>query len=152
MSEIRDAILRQMLELGLSIYQVSILVEDDIPQRTVYAFLTGEKDAGTETASLIMKAVGLVIEPVGDKSLFVGGAVMKEKKAKTFLGRAKQEWAKAGKPNWSPRELLGICLLIDLELGIEGLNPAPKFRRAVESKNYNYLITWAQGLKFASWK
>jgi len=152
MSEIRDAILGQMLELGLSIYEVSKFVKDKIPQRTVYAFLAGEKDAGTETASVIMKAVGLTIGSTDDKSSFMGGIRMKEKKTNTFRGRVKQEWVKVGKPNWSPRELLGICLLVDLEFGIEELNPAPKFRKAVESRNYGYLITWAQGLKLASWK
>ncbi|MHC4346601.1 MAG: hypothetical protein ACYSUP_18185 [Planctomycetota bacterium] len=152
MSEIRDAILRQMLQLGLSIYQVSKLVKDDIPQRTVYAFLAGEKDAGTETASAIMKAVGLTVKSIDDKSSYMDGIKMKEKRKHSLRGRAIQEWENAGRPNWSPRELLGVCLLADLELGINGLDPAPKFRKAVESKNYNYLITWAQGLKFASWK
>ena len=152
MSEIRDAILRQMGQLGLSIYQVSKLVEGDIPQRTVYAFLTGEKDAGTETAAVIMKAVGLRMGPIDDKSPFMDGTAMKEKKANTFRGRVRQEWVKAGKPKWSPRELLGICLLVDLEFAGEGLNPAEKFRRAVESRNCSYLNMWAQGLKIASWK
>ena len=138
--------------MGLSIYQVSKLVKDEIPQRTVYAFLAGEKDAGTETASIIMKAVGLTIGPIDDKSPFMDDIKMKEKKTNTFRGRVKQEWVKAGKPNWSPRDLLGICLLVDLEFGIEGLSPAEKFRKAVESRNYNYLNMWAQGLKLASWK
>jgi hypothetical protein len=152
MSEIKDMILGQMLKLGVSIYQVSKLVKDKIPQRTVYAFLAGEKDAGTETASVIMKAIGLTIAPINDKSLLMDGIKMKEKKSNTFRGRAKQEWIKAGRPNWSPRELLGICLLVDFEFAVEGLNPALKFRKAIESKDYNYLITWAQGLKLASWK
>jgi len=59
MSEIREAILKQMHKSGMTIYQVAKLVEGKVPQRTVYAFLTGEKDAGTETASIIMKAMGL---------------------------------------------------------------------------------------------
>lgn len=59
MSEIREAILKQMHKSGMTIYQVAKLVEGKVPQRTVYAFLTGEKDAGTETASVIMKAMGL---------------------------------------------------------------------------------------------
>jgi len=145
-------ILGQMLKLGVSIYQVSKLVKDKIPQRTVYAFLAGEKDACTETASVIMKALGLTIVPINDKNLLMDGIKMKEQKSNTFRGRVMQEWVKAGKPNWSPRELLGICLLVDLEFAVEGINPALKFRKAIESKDYNYLITWAQGLKLASWK
>ena len=61
MSEIREAILKQMKKSGMTIYQVAKLVEDKVPQRTVYAFLTGEKDAGTRTASIIMKALGLTV-------------------------------------------------------------------------------------------
>jgi hypothetical protein len=61
MSEIREQILEQMKKLGLTIYQVAKMVEDKIPQRTVYAFLTGEKDTGTKTASVILRAVGLEI-------------------------------------------------------------------------------------------
>ena len=61
MSEIREAILRQMNKSGMTIYRVAKLVEGKVPRRTVYAFLTGEKDAGTKTASIIMKALGLTI-------------------------------------------------------------------------------------------
>ena len=52
MSDIRNAILQQMSSLGLSSYRVSKMVEDHIPKRTVYAFLSGEKDTGTKTASI----------------------------------------------------------------------------------------------------
>ena len=61
MSEIREAILKQMKKSGMTIYQVGKLVEDKVPQRTVYAFLAGEKNAGTRTASIIMKALGLTV-------------------------------------------------------------------------------------------
>jgi hypothetical protein len=61
MSEIRDAILKEMRKSGMTIYQVAKLVEDRVPQRTVYAFLTGEKDTGTETASVLMRALGLTL-------------------------------------------------------------------------------------------
>jgi len=152
MNNIRNAILQQMLSLGLTIYQVSKMVEDHIPKRTVYAFLSGEKDTGTETASILIKALGLKVEVNPDRTGYLRAEIMKQSKPKSFLGRIKNEWEKAGKPNWSLRELLGYCLLIDLELSIEGLNPAQKFRKAVESKNYSYLINWAQGLKFKTWK
>jgi hypothetical protein len=61
MTDIREAILKQMHNSGLTIYQVAKLVEKEVPQRTVYAFLTGEKDTGTKTASIIMRALGLNI-------------------------------------------------------------------------------------------
>jgi hypothetical protein len=62
MSEIREQILKQMRKSGLTIYQVAKMVKGKVPQRTVYAFLTGEKDTGTETASIILRAVGLEIK------------------------------------------------------------------------------------------
>lgn len=141
-----------MLNLGLSIYQVAKLVQNKVPQRTVYAFLVGEKDTSTETASAIMESIGLYLKVENKKLNFPKGFIMKEKKANSFTGRVKQEWEKTEKPKWSPRELLAICLLIDLEFSIEGLNPTPKFRKAVEGKDYKYLITWAQGLKIKTWK
>ena len=62
MKKIRDAILEEMSKSNLTIYQVSNIVRYKIPQRTVYAFLTGEKDTGTETASIIMEELGLEIK------------------------------------------------------------------------------------------
>jgi len=151
MSDIRNAILQQMSSLGLTIYQVSKMVKDHIPMRTVYAFLSGVKDTGTETASILMEALGLKVEVDADRTKYLRAKRMKQSKSKTFLGRFKNEWEKAGKPNWSLREQIGICLLIDLEFSIEGRNPAPKFRDAVERKDLKYLKTWVQGLKFDTW-
>ena len=61
MSEIRKAILNQMEKSGMTIYQVARLVEGKVPQRTVYAFLRGEEDSLTKTASIIMEALGLTV-------------------------------------------------------------------------------------------
>lgn len=152
MFDIRNTILEQISNLDINIYQVSKLVKDRIPKRTVYAFLSGEKDTGTETASILMEALGLKVEVDPDRNEYLRAEIMEQIKPKSFLGRIKDEWEKAGKPNWNLRELLGICLLIDLEFSIKGLNPAQKFRNAVESKDYSYLITWANGLKFKTWK
>ena len=138
-----------MKELKLNPNQLSEMLKGSIPRRTIYDFLSGEKDTGTKTASILMEALGL---KVADRTEYLRAEIMEQSKPKSFLGRIKNEWEKAGKPNWSLRELLGFCLLIDLELSIEGLNPAQKFRNAVESKNYSYLITWAHGLKFKTWK
>ncbi len=147
MNEIRDSILKQMLELGLSIYQVAKLVKNKIPQRTVYAFLTGEKDAGTETASVIMKALGLTVKPKSNKIILPKGVKVKEQKPMSFSARVKQEWEKAGKPKWNKREVLAISLLVDFELKAEGANPAPTFRNHVESNNYSKAYGWSQGIK-----
>ena len=152
MLDIRNKILEHISNLDITLYQVSKLVKDRVPKRTVYAFLSGEKDTGTKTASILMEALGLKVEIEKGRTENLRAEIMEKIKTKSFLGRIKKEWEKAGKPNWNLRELLGICLLIDLEFRIEGLNPTQKFRNAIESKNYSYLITWAQGLKFKTWK
>jgi len=61
MADIRQTILDRMQELGWTINRVSVLVRDRIPRRTVYTFLTGEVDARTEVASILMEVLGLTI-------------------------------------------------------------------------------------------
>jgi len=61
MSEIRQAILKQMHKSGLTINQVANLVKGKVPRRTVYAYLTGEENSLSKKASIIMKAMGLTI-------------------------------------------------------------------------------------------
>lgn len=63
MSKIRDAILSRMAELDLTTYRVSKMVEGKVPQRTVYAFLSGEVDASSEVVSILMNALELTITP-----------------------------------------------------------------------------------------
>jgi len=128
------------------------MVKDKISQRTVYAFLAGEKDTSTEAASIIMEALGLNIGTSPKKTKLLKGAGMKAQKPKSFRGRVVAEWKKSGKPKWNPRELLGICLLIDFELRIESLNPAETFRRHIETHNYQEAERWARGLKPNEWK
>ena len=61
MSTIREAILKEIRKSGMTIYKVAKMVEDEVPQRTVYAFLRGEEDSLTATASVIMNALGLTV-------------------------------------------------------------------------------------------
>ena len=140
-----------MLDLNLSIHQVSKLVETKIPRRTVYAFLTGEKDTATKTASIIMDALGLSVKRDLEKTVKIKEKIMKTEKPKSFRKRIMTEWETIGKPNWSPRELLGMCLLIDFDFAKEGQNPAPTFRKYVQEKNYSQASTWSAGLKFSKW-
>lgn len=147
METIRQEILRRMSELDLTIYQVAKLVKESIPQRTVYNYLAGQQDTTTETASILMAVLGLTIQTVPDFK-----ETLKMSKPTSFRGRIIDEWKQAGKPTWSSRELLAMCLLTDFEFKREGANPAPVFREYVESNNYSMSMTWAQGLKFKNWK
>jgi hypothetical protein len=61
MADIRQSILDRMKELDWTINHVSVLVNGRIPRRTVYAYLTGESDARTEVASVLMEVLGLTI-------------------------------------------------------------------------------------------
>ena len=82
MEMIRDSILEEMSKLNLTIYQVSNMVRHKIPQRTVYAFLTGEKDTGTKTASIIMEALGLAVKRDSKKTSFLGGTKIMDTQTK----------------------------------------------------------------------
>ena len=53
-----------MKEEGLTIYRVTKLLEGKVPQRTVYAFLSGDQDTTTAVAYKIMQVVGLDISKV----------------------------------------------------------------------------------------
>lgn len=152
MNHIRNAILQQMLSLGLTIYQVSKMVKDRIPKRTVYAFLSGEKDTVTKTASILMEALGLRVEVNQGRDEYLKGEKMKNEKPKSFRGRIIAEWKKAGKPTWSLREQIGMSLLIDLEFRIEGVNRTKEFRKAVERNDYKDIEHWVRGLKFGTWE
>ncbi len=152
MGQIRDSILKQMLKLEFTIYQVSKKVEGKIPQRTVYTFLTGEKDTGTETASILMETLGLKVVITPDRTKYLRNEKMKKEKPESFRGRVIAEWKRAGEPNWSSREQFAICLLVDFELRKEGKNPAEVFRKHVENGNYSEAMKWVQGLKFKTWK
>jgi len=61
MSKIRDIILKQMLNSGLTIYRVSKIVEDEVPQRTIYDFLSGKTDTTAEVVWILLEALGLTI-------------------------------------------------------------------------------------------
>jgi predicted transcriptional regulator len=61
MSLIRDAILKRMRELNVTTYRLSKMVTGKVPQRTIYAFCSGESDASSEVVSAIMEALGMTI-------------------------------------------------------------------------------------------
>ena len=61
--DIRDTILKKIKKDKLTINQVANLpkVKGKIPRRTVYAYLSGEKDSASRTVSILLDAVGLTI-------------------------------------------------------------------------------------------
>ncbi len=61
MSMIRDVILKRIEELDITTYRLSKMVDGKIPQRTVYAFCSGDNDATSEVVSVLMEALGLTI-------------------------------------------------------------------------------------------
>jgi predicted transcriptional regulator len=58
---IRTAILERMKESGLNPNQLSEILKDRIPRRTIYDYLSGNTDARTEVASALMDVLGLTI-------------------------------------------------------------------------------------------
>jgi hypothetical protein len=69
MSEIRNIILKHMIDSGLTIYRVSQMVENRVPQRTVYDFLSGKTDTTTEVAWAIINALRMTIKPSDESFL-----------------------------------------------------------------------------------
>jgi hypothetical protein len=61
MSMIRDVILKRMEELDITTYRLSKMVEGKVPQRTVYAFCSGDNDATSKVVSVLMEVLGLII-------------------------------------------------------------------------------------------
>ncbi len=61
MSDIRDVILKRMSEMNLTTYKLCKMVEGQVPKRTIYDFISGKSDTGTEVASALMEALGLTI-------------------------------------------------------------------------------------------
>ena len=63
MIDLRNAILKKIKKEGLTINQVANLpkVKRNIPRRTVYAYLSGEKDSASKIVSILLDAVGLTI-------------------------------------------------------------------------------------------
>lgn len=65
-------------------------------------------------------------------------------------GRVITKWKRSRKPIWNSRKTVEVCIEMDRELEVEGLNPARKFRRAVKRNDEKYLKVWVLGCHF-SW-
>ena len=67
MKDLRKEILKKIKKDKLTINQVTNLpkVKGKISRRTVYAFLSGEKDSASKTVSILLDAVGLTITTKG---------------------------------------------------------------------------------------
>lgn len=61
MLDMRQTILKQIEETGLTINQLAKRVEGKVPRRTVYAYLRGEEDSLSQTVSILLEAAGLTI-------------------------------------------------------------------------------------------
>ncbi len=68
MTMIRKAIIKRMNELNLNPNQLSVMLKDNIPRRTIYDFLSGRTDTRTEVASALMQALGLELRPAKKKA------------------------------------------------------------------------------------
>ena len=67
MLDIRQVILKQLEESGLTINQLAKRVEGKIGRRTVYAYLRGEEDSLSKNVSILLDALNLTITTKGTK-------------------------------------------------------------------------------------
>jgi ribosome-binding protein aMBF1 (putative translation factor) len=58
---IKKAIEAELKHRGWSRYRLAEELKGKMPERTVYAYLSGERDLSSERASVILKALGLKI-------------------------------------------------------------------------------------------
>jgi hypothetical protein len=67
---IKGAILKELNDRGWSHYRLVQEVKGKLPARTVYSFLSGERDLATERASILLQALGLqIIKPKSSRRL-----------------------------------------------------------------------------------
>ena len=59
---IRQTIQKELKRKGWSYYRLVKELEGKIPARTVYAYLSGERDLTTDRASIILEALSLQIK------------------------------------------------------------------------------------------
>jgi 1,2-phenylacetyl-CoA epoxidase catalytic subunit len=59
---IKKAIQDELEHRGWSHYRLVKELEGKIPARTIYAYLSGERDLASEGASIILKTLGLKIK------------------------------------------------------------------------------------------
>ena len=66
----------------------------------------------------------------------------------SLRGRVIRRWEKAGKPNWSLKKTISICIIVERELTKAGFNRTPKFSRSIREKNQQYIRKWVRGCHF----
>lgn len=59
---IKQAIQKELIRRGWSHYRLAKEVGGKLPARTVYAYLSGERDLSSNRASIILQALGLQIK------------------------------------------------------------------------------------------
>lgn len=66
----------------------------------------------------------------------------------SIRGLVIQAWKAAGKPAWDVEKTLEVCQGIDEQLSKDGLEPAPRFRKAIQERDQEYLLQWVHGCRF----
>jgi len=61
MDMIKKVIKSELKRRGWTCYRLSKELKDKLPQRTVYSYLSGERDISTKRVSVILKELGLKI-------------------------------------------------------------------------------------------
>jgi len=69
-------------------------------------------------------------------------------KESSLRGRVILRWSKAGKPDWSLKKTMSICIEVERELKKMGINRTPKFSYKIRENDKSYLRNWVQGCHF----
>ena len=63
-------------------------------------------------------------------------------------GAVISRWEREGKPRWNLKQTIVACREADEFYRMGGLNPAPKFREAIERGDEAYIEWWVKGCRF----
>ncbi|MBN1362858.1 MAG: hypothetical protein JW993_19830 [Sedimentisphaerales bacterium] len=63
-------------------------------------------------------------------------------------GRVGEMWVHSADREWDVHRTLPACIEADNELQRKGLEPTPKFRRAVRANDEAYLLWWVRSCHF----
>ena len=55
---------------------------------------------------------------------------------------------RVGKPNWSLKKTINVCIEESNKFEIKDRNPAPKFHKAIMSNDVSYIRRWVLGCHF----
>ena len=68
--DLRKMILKRLAEEEVSRYRLARRLRDQVPQRTIYAYLAGKCDTTTEVLQAILSVLDIEVTPMGTHQIY----------------------------------------------------------------------------------